>query len=91
MTASEEAAAILIRTFEALARQTGKTLSSKIRADLARACELLAAGDDYETLLDDLLSEPPIRSERVTQSFERPAHGDPQFERWRRQRQEDAR
>ena len=83
VTASEEAAAILIRTFEALARQNGKTLSAKTRADLERACELLATGDDYTDLLDDLLSEPPIRSDRTTQNFERENYGDPEFGRWR--------
>lgn len=91
MQRSDEAAAILTRTFEALARTCGKTLSAKTRADIARACELLSAGDDYEELLDDLLSAPPIRSERITQSFERDGYGDPRFEAWRRQRQEDAR
>jgi hypothetical protein len=54
MNRSDEAAAILLHTFEALSRQVGKTLSAKTRTDLARACELLAAGDDYEELLDDL-------------------------------------
>lgn len=87
MQRSEEAAAIFTRTLEALARQVGKTLSAKTRADLARACELLSAGDDYTDLLDDLLTAPPpIRSERVTQSFE---YGDPEFERWRKQRREE--
>lgn len=92
-TASEEAAAILTRTLEALARQLGKTLSTKTRTDLARACELLARGDDYDELLVDLLEQPPIRNDRVTQAFERePAdYGDPRFEAWRRQRMEDAR
>jgi hypothetical protein len=92
VTASEEAAAILIRTFEALARQAGKTLSHKTRDDLSRACELLAQGDSYDELLVDLLEQPPIRNDRVTQSFEREStHGDPRFEAWRRQREEDAR
>lgn len=92
ITASEEAAAILTRTFEALARQAGKTLSRKTRDDLTRACELLAAGDSYDELLVDLLEQPPIRSERITQQFERePAYGDPNFESWRRQWREDAR
>jgi hypothetical protein len=82
----EEAARILCRVLEALARQSGKTLSTKTRSEVERACELLAAGDDYSDLLDDLLSEPPIRSDRVTQSFERADYGDPEFGRWRAQR-----
>lgn len=90
MTASDEAAAIFIRTLEALARLHRKTLNQKTRADLARACELLAAGDDYSDLLEDLLDEPPpIRSDRVTQTFERPQDTDPQFRQWRGRRQEE--
>ena len=57
----EEATAILTCILEALARQSGKTLSQKPRADLARACELLAAGDDLGELLDTL-PEPPRAS-----------------------------
>lgn len=87
MHRSDEAAAIITRTLEALARQVGKTLSAKTRADLARACELLAAGDDYDELLEDLLEQPPIRSERVTQSFDREDYGDPNFGRFRERRQ----
>jgi len=86
-TPTEEAAAILTRILEALARQSGKTLSRKTRDDLARACELLSAGDNYDELLDDLLSTPPIRSERVTQTFERDDYGDTNFGNWRKQRQ----
>ena len=88
ITASEEAAAILIRTLEALARQCGKTLSRKTRDDLARACELLAAGDSYDELLDDLLSAPPVRSDRVTVNFEREGNDripDEGFQKWRGQ------
>ena len=91
MQRREEAAAILVRTFEALARVNKKTLSTKTRADISRACELLAAGDDYSDLLEDLLEQPPIRSDRVTVNLERPAYGDSNFEAWRRQREEDAR
>lgn len=96
MERSQEAAQILIRTFEALARQLGKRLSERTRADITRACELLAAGDDYEDLLEDLLSTPPIRSDRTTQSFERepiPTEEEQlrRFGAWRRQRDEDAR
>jgi hypothetical protein len=91
-TPTQEATAILTRILESLARVNGKTLSRKTRADLARACELLSTGDNYDELLDDLLSTPPIRSERITQQFERePAYGDPNFEAWRRQRYDDAR
>jgi hypothetical protein len=82
----EEAARILCRVLEALARQSGKTLSAKTRGEVERACELLATGDDYSDLLDDLLSTPPVVSDRVTQSFEREDYGDPRFAQWRAQR-----
>jgi hypothetical protein len=82
----EEAARILCRILEALARQSGKTLSQKTRTEVERACELLSTGDDYSDLLDDLLSEPPIRNDRVTQSFEREDYGDSRFADWRAQR-----
>jgi hypothetical protein len=62
MNNTVEATQILTRVFEALARQSGKTLSQQTRADIGRACELLAnAGDELEELLDDLPA-PPRRS-----------------------------
>ena len=68
------------------------TTEEPTRSEVERACELLATGDDYSDLLDDLLSAPAVRSDRVTVNFERePAYGDPQFEAWRRQRYDDAR
>jgi hypothetical protein len=82
----EEAARILCRVLEALARQSGKTLSAKTRGEVERACELLSAGDDYSDLLDDLLSAPPVVSDRQTVSFEREDYGDPNFRTWRAQR-----
>jgi hypothetical protein len=79
----EEAARILCRVLEALARQNGKTLSAKTRGEVERACELLATGDDYSDLLEDLLEQPTMS--RVTQSFEQaPAdYGDRRFGEWR--------
>jgi hypothetical protein len=93
MQAHEEAAAILIRTLEALARQNRKTLSAATRADLTRACKLLVDGDSYDDLLDDLLSAPPIRSDRTTVNLERPPQwGEPEhFAAWREERHEDER
>lgn len=88
MQRSEEAAAILTRTLESLARVSGKTLSQRTRADLTRACELLAMGDDYD-LLEDLLEQAPIRSDRVTVNFEREGNAgipDQRFQTWRGRR-----
>ncbi len=80
MSASEEAAAILVRVFESIARLNSKTLSASTRADIGRACELLAnAGAELEDLLDDL-PESPRRSPGEQ------AIGDPRFEAWRARR-----
>ena len=89
MQAHEQAADILLRVLEALARQHKKTLSAATRADVARACELLTKGDDYSDLLEDLLLEPPPRREYKTQSFDRvPTEAEQidDFDHWRRQR-----
>mgnify|MGYP001619169919 FL=1 len=78
MDNTEEAAAILTRILEALARQSGKTLSQATRADIGRACELLAnAGAELEDLLEDLPAPRPSGEYVVA---------DPEFERWRSQR-----
>jgi hypothetical protein len=59
MDPTEEAAAILIRLFEAICRLNRKTLNTRSRDDIRRACELLSsAGDELDDLLDEL---PPPR------------------------------
>lgn len=82
MQAHEQAADILLRVLEALARQNRKTLSAATRADVERACELLSKGDDYDSLLEDLLTVPPIDRHK-TVSFDRKdyygATDDPEF------------
>lgn len=78
MTPHEEAAQIFTRIFEALARQSGKTLSATTRADIGRACELLATRDDLEPLLDDLPQAP--RRSPAEAAIDR---GWDDFERWR--------
>ena len=90
-TASDQACAILTRVLESICRLNHKTLSPKTRADISRACELLSSGDDYDELLDDLLDQPPIRSDRTTVNLERDDYGDRRFGAWRYQREEDAR
>ena len=74
MTASDEAAQILIRVFEALARQNGKTLAQATREDIRRACDLLTQGDGLEELLEDI----PARQSPGEQAI-----NDPQFQKWR--------
>jgi hypothetical protein len=80
MDPTVEAAQILTRLFEALARQNHKTLNARSRADIARACELLShSGEALSDLLDDM---PPPRTEYSTVSFEVP----PEVEQWREER-----
>lgn len=63
MDSIAEAAAILTRTFEALARAAGKTLSARSREDIRRACELLsAAGPELDALLEDAPTMPRMRA-----------------------------
>jgi acyl-CoA reductase-like NAD-dependent aldehyde dehydrogenase len=81
MDNTTEAAQILTRVFEALARQSGKTLNARTREDIQRACELLAnAGGELEELLDDLPA-PPRRSPAEAAIEADPGWQD--FERWR--------
>lgn len=82
-----EAAAILTRCFEALARASGKTLSQRMRVDLVRACELLSnPRPELDDLLDDLLTMPAQPRPRVTAVIDRET--DPNYEAWRQSRRE---
>jgi hypothetical protein len=71
-----EAAAIFMRVFESLARLNGKTLSASTRADITRACELLAQAAGDLDVLDDLGDPAPVR-------LSSGAVDDPGFARWR--------
>lgn len=80
MNTTDEAAAILARVFEALARQNGKTLSAATRADIGRACELLtSAGEELDDLFEDL---PPV-APRQSPGEQAISPGWQDFERWR--------
>ncbi len=83
MNPTDEAAQILTRLFEALARQNRKTLNARSKADIARACDLLShAGEAFGDLLDDL--PPPERArEYTTVAFDAPP---PEVARWKAQR-----
>ncbi len=77
----EEAAQILTRVFEALARANGKTLNARTRADIGRACELLASGGaELDALLDDLPKVSPAEARAND------AERDPAYIEWRRER-----
>lgn len=86
MTPQDEAAAILVRLFESLARASGKTLKSSTRADIKRACELLSsAGAEYD-LLDDLVRQSPGESAAMHHAGD--ARDDLRYMAWK-QRQEE--
>lgn len=82
MTHAHEAASILLRTFDALAAVSGKRLSAKQRADIERACELLANGDRSE--LDDALETLDLPRNAETQRDEAQQWTD--YEEWRSRR-----
>lgn len=86
MNPQDEAAQILIRLFEALARRSGKTLNQRSRADIARACELLShAGEELDDLLDELPPAPrPAPEHRPAREYATQVL--PEVERWREQR-----
>jgi hypothetical protein len=82
MLPTNEAAEIFIRMFEALARRSGKTLNTRSRADITRACELLAsAGAELDDLLDEL--PPPAPERRPARDYTTMPI---EVERWREQR-----
>lgn len=88
MTLTEEAAAILIRVFESLARTNGKTLKPQTRADIERACELLVgAGAELDDLLDDVPSTPRVSPAEAAVNFVDAARADPNYQAWKRQRE----
>jgi hypothetical protein len=77
MSPTDEAAAILIRVFESLARANGKTLKPSTRADIRRACELLSsAGTELDDLLDDAPRVSPGEAATVPS----------EVQQWRRER-----
>ncbi len=80
-----EAAQVLTRIFEALARRSGKTLSKRSREEIYHACELLATGG-LGDLLDDLPEpQPRPRTAYSTVNFETVP---PEVERWRERREQ---
>jgi hypothetical protein len=85
-TPTQEAAAILTRIFESLARASGKTLKPTTRDDITRACELLAsAGQELDDLLDDL---PRVSPAEAAANFIPAEQIDPTYRQWRAERKE---
>ena len=83
MNSNDEAAEILIRILESLARRTGKTLNERGRSDVRRACELLShSSDQFSDLLDELPPTPRPR-EYGTVEFTVP----PEVKSWREGRE----
>jgi hypothetical protein len=79
----EEAAQIFTRLFESLARANNKTLKPQTRADIARACELLAQGGGDLDLLDDLLAATPPRATPGERATARLDHEEENVPHWR--------
>lgn len=87
MRPHEEAAAILRHYFRQLAKRTEAAWTEANDRDFDRLADLLA---DAPPELDSIPPYgPPIVSDRVTEVFERDEL-DPNFERWRRARRDDA-
>jgi len=83
MNPTDEAAAILTRILESLARASGKTLKPSTRADITRLCELLAnAGAEYDQL-DDLTKATPGEAAVNLVAM---AEADPNYRRWKEER-----
>lgn len=84
MNAQQEAEAIFNWYFAQLARASGLKWSDRNAGDIARAVDLLSQAEAAP--LDEVPPYQPVRSDRVTQVFEREPsgdYGDPNFERWR--------
>jgi hypothetical protein len=83
MTPEQEAAQIMTRILESLARASGKTLKPSTRADIVRMCELLASsGAEYDQL-DDL---PKATPGEAAVNLVAMAEADPNFKRWKEDR-----
>lgn len=80
----DEAAAIFNWYFAQLARASGLKWSERNAGDIARAVELLSQAEAAP--LDEVPPYVPVRSDRVTQVFEREDYGDTNFRNWRQRR-----
>lgn len=63
MNPTDEAAVILTRILESLARASGKTLKPSTRSDITRLCELLASAGQEYVQLDDLAPRAEVPEE----------------------------
>lgn len=88
LSPEQQAAKIIAHYLKHLTLATGRRWTSQNDRDMALLGELLGveveAGDTIPPYDDE---PPPIVSDRVTQSFERPDYGDPEFGRFRERRQ----
>lgn len=87
--AADQCVALLISLLNIALKPQRKVISAEIANRLYTAMrDATAGGDPIYELLDDLLSTPPQLDTKVTQTLD---YGDPNYARWRRQRQEDVR
>lgn len=83
MRTDEEASQIFIRMFETIAASMGKRLKDTHKAEIRRACELLAT-DGALTPLDDLPPMPRVSpAETAVMEF---AEKDPGYKRWKEEK-----
>lgn len=80
MTPHEEASQILIRMFDTLAASMGKRLKEQHRAEIRRACELLAMDGALEPLEDAPRVSP-------AEAMVAAAEADPNYRRWKEERE----
>jgi hypothetical protein len=77
----QQAARIIAHYLKHLTIATGKRWTAQNDRDMSLLGELLGV---VEEAADEIPPyEAPVVSERVTQSFEAPDYGDPQFRTWR--------
>jgi len=84
MSPQDEAAEILIRMFETIARGMNKRLKEEHKSEIRRACALLAT-DGTLAALDDLPRTSPAE---VAVAFVNEAERDPGYQEWKRRRAE---
>lgn len=85
MQPNDEAAEILIRVMESMARRMGATLKPATRDDIRRACELLSSAG-YEALEDAPRVSP---AERAANAYQPAREVIPNYREWKKGRDDE--
>lgn len=83
----QQAARIIAHYLKHLTIRTGLRWTSANDRDMALVAELLGVEVEDSDAIPAYDEAPPVRSDRVTEVFERDDYGDPQFARFRGRRQ----